>query len=136
MAWALVALSAPGAAGPEARGAIDQFIDDDGSDEYRRSKLLLAGLSGLGRIAPADMQDFAGRLSLNLSRETRWSRMITRAAEIDNRALVALLAGLGMQGEAWDKMTARHLYHIVSSLRRVGMEAEARMIAAEAIARG
>jgi hypothetical protein len=136
MAWALVALSAPGAAGPEARGAIDQFIDDDGSDEYRRSKLLLAGLSGLGRIASADMQDFAGRVSLNLSRETRWSRMITRAAEVDNRTLVALLAGLGMQGEGWDKMTARHLYHIVSSLRRVGMEAEARMIAAEAIARG
>jgi hypothetical protein len=62
--------------------------------------------------------------------------MITRAAEVDNRTLVALLAGLGMQGEGWDKMTARHLYYIVSSLRRVGMEAEARMIAAEAIARG
>jgi hypothetical protein len=32
-------------------------------------------------------------------------------------------------------MTARHLYHIVSALRRVGLEAEARMIAAEAVAR-
>jgi len=44
--------------------------------------------------------------------------------------------GLGMQGDDWNRMTPRHLYHIVSALRQSGMEAEARMIAAEAIARG
>ena len=33
-------------------------------------------------------------------------------------------------------MTPRYLYHIVSSLNRVGLGAEARMIAAEAVARG
>jgi hypothetical protein len=32
-------------------------------------------------------------------------------------------------------MTALHLYHIVSALRRVGLDGEARMIAAEAVAR-
>ncbi len=32
-------------------------------------------------------------------------------------------------------MTARHLYHIVRALDRAGFEAEARMIAAEAVAR-
>jgi hypothetical protein len=41
-----------------------------------------------------------------------------------------------MQGNSWDKMTARHLYLIVSSLNKVGLSAEARMIAAEAVARG
>jgi hypothetical protein len=61
--------------------------------------------------------------------------MITRAAEVDNAALVVLLAGLGMQGESWQQMTPRHLYHITAALRRVGLEAEARMIAAEAVAR-
>jgi hypothetical protein len=49
--------------------------------------------------------------------------------------LVVLLAGLGMQGDGWDKMTSVHLYHIVSALNRVGLSAEARMIAAEAVAR-
>ena len=53
----------------------------------------------------------------------------------DNPALVALLAGLGMQGESWQRMTALHLYHIVRALDAVGMNAEARMIAAEAVAR-
>jgi len=41
-----------------------------------------------------------------------------------------------MQGSSWDQMTPRHLYHIVRSLDRVGLSAEARMIAAEAVARG
>jgi len=33
-------------------------------------------------------------------------------------------------------MTPRYLYHIVGALNRVGLEGEARMIAAEAVARG
>ncbi|MEM8726956.1 MAG: hypothetical protein AAGE86_15695, partial [Pseudomonadota bacterium] len=60
---------------------------------------------------------------------------IERAADAGNPTLVALLAGLGMQGASWEQMTPLHLYHITSALRRVGLEAEARMIAAEAVAR-
>jgi hypothetical protein len=46
-----------------------------------------------------------------------------------------MLAGLGMQGDSWARMTPRYLYHIVSALNRVGLSAEARLIAAEAVAR-
>ena len=63
------------------------------------------------------------------------SRAIRAAADSGNQSLVALLAGLGMQGENWSQMTPLALYHIVSALRRVGLEPEARMIAAEAVAR-
>ena len=62
-------------------------------------------------------------LGVNLTRESAWSQRIDRAAELGNPTLVALLAGLGMQGDGWDKMTARHLFHIVRALRRVGLEA-------------
>ena len=41
-----------------------------------------------------------------------------------------------MQGDSWQQMTPLHLYHITAALTRVGMQAEARMIAAEAVARG
>jgi hypothetical protein len=133
--WALIALAHSGADRAEPREAIDAFIDDDDSTGYRRSQMLLSGLAGLERISTNDLGDFTGRVSLDLNRQTRWSRMITRAAEVENRALVALLVGLGMQGEGWDRMTPRHLYHIVSALNQVGFQAEARMIAAEAIAR-
>ena len=97
--------------------------------------MLLAGLAGLGRVADAEIAEYGERLGIDLAAQTRWTQMIERAAEVDNPALVAMLAGLGMQGSGWDRMTARHLFHIVSALRRVGLEAEARMIAAEAVAR-
>lgn len=136
LAWAQIAAARPGDNRIASREDIDAFIDDDDSSDYRKSHMMLASLAGLGRIAQGDLNDFVGRTELNLSRESRWSRAIIRAAEVDNRALVAMLAGLGMQGESWSQMTPRHLYHIVSALNRVGLGAEARMIAAEAIARG
>ena len=46
----------------------------------------------------------------------------------------ALLAAAGMQGE-WDKIPPYHLYHIIRALHDVGLDAEARMIAAEALVR-
>ena len=81
-------------------------------------------------------EQFAARLGVDLDRQTHWTRLIDQAAAVNNQALVAVLAGLGMQGSGWDKMTALHLYHIVGALNRVGLGAEARMIAAEAVARG
>lgn len=135
-AWALIALANPAARGNAGGGAIDSFIDDDGSTGQRKSQFLLAGLAGLGRVSAGTRTSLAERLKLDLERSSNWSRMITRAADVDNAALVALLAGLGMQGSSWDQMTPRHLYHIVRSLDRVGLSAEARMIAAEAVARG
>ncbi|MBE5073222.1 hypothetical protein IM511_02755 [Erythrobacteraceae bacterium E2-1 Yellow Sea] len=135
-AWALVILARAGNRGTIPGSLIDSFVDDDDSSDQRKSRFLLAGLAGLGRIEQGDVAKFSDQLEVDLARQTKWSRMIDLAAERNNPALVALLAGLGMQGDSWDKMTARHLYHIVSALNRVGLGAEARMIAAEAVARG
>ena len=71
-----------------------------------------------------------------LARQHDQARAIARAAEVNNPTLVVLLAGLGMQGASWEQMTPLHLYHITAALTRVGLRAEARMIAAEAVARG
>ena len=134
--WALLAVSAPTRSAPVALDALEKFNDADDSENARKSAFLLAGLGGLGRLSPDTAAEFATRLKVDIVRQTRWVTAIDRAAEVDNQGLVALLAGLGMQGESWSKMTPLHLYNIVSALRRVGLEAEARMIAAEAIARG
>ena len=134
-AGAMLALARPGRVVMQ-REAVDGFIDDDGSEDYRRSAFLLASLAALGRIEQEDLSDFTDRIELDLARQNAWTRMISKAAAVDNPTLVAMLAGLGMQGEGWDKMTPLHLYHIVSALNRVGLSAEARMIAAESIARG
>lgn len=133
--WALLVLAAPSRSDQVSTGDIDTFIDDDPSEESRKSAFLVAGLAGLGRIDRDTANGYASDLRLNLGRETRWSQVIQGAARNGDAATVAFLAGLGMQGTSWSQMTPRYLYHIVSALRAVGLEAEARMIAAEAVAR-
>lgn len=134
--WALLAVATPQAQRTTDGNALGTFYDDDPSQDSRKTAFLVAGLAGLGRISPGTADEYAEKLAFDLRGQTRWTRMIDRAAEVRNPVLVALLAGLGMQGDGWDKMTPRYLFHIVSALRQVGFEAEARMIAAEAVARG
>ena len=135
-AWGLLALAQPNRNQPVSNSAVSTYLGDDESEEQRKSKFLVAGLAGLGRISSADLTEFSEELSLGLGRRSPWSDKIDSAASAGNPVLVAMLAGLGMQGSGWDKMTPRHLYKIVKSLNDVGLDAEARMIAAEAVARG
>lgn len=135
-AWGMLLLAAPNRTAMVESSALESFYDNDESEESRKSAFLLAGLAGLGRISQESAGAFGKKLGVDLARETRWTKMISQSADVGNSALVALLAGLGMQGEGWNKMTSLHLYHIVSALHRTGFEAEARMIAAEAVARG
>jgi hypothetical protein len=135
-AWALLALAQPDRREPVDAGAVDDFIDDDSSVGQRKSRFLLAGLAGLGRLESDAVSGFSNQLGVDFTPRTRWMRAMAQAGEYGNPTLVALLAGLGMQGDGWERMTPRHLYHIVRSLDRAGLTAEARMIAAEAVARG
>lgn len=136
VAWGMLALAAPQRGQPVDGGALNSFYSSDPSDEYRKSQFLLAGLAGLGRVDDGAARDFAERLEIDLYRTSNWTRLIQQAADVNNRELVVLLAGIGMQGDSWARMTPLHLYHIVSALNRVGLGAEARMIAAEAVGRG
>ncbi|VVT17539.1 hypothetical protein [Erythrobacter sp. EC-HK427] len=135
-AWAMLALAQPERSENVSTGAIDSFAGDDASADSRKTAFLVAGLAGLGRIDAQDFAAFGEDLGVDYTRDSAWSQAITRAAAVDNPALVALLAGVGMRGSSWEQMTPRHLYYIVSSLNRVGLSAEARMIAVEAVTRG
>jgi hypothetical protein len=135
LGWALIALAAP-SSDRIGQGGVETFIGDDDSAGARKSAFLVAGLAGLGKVSEGDAGSLAGDVGLDLERQTRWTRAISRAAEVNNPALVVMLAGLGMQGASWEQMTPLHLYHITAALTRVGLGAEARMIAAEAVARG
>ena len=94
---------------------------------------MLAGLSGLGRVDADAQTEFAGDLKIKIAQQTPWSRAITAAAERGEQGTVALMAIAGMQAPSWSLVPANHLYYIVRSLRQVGLDAEARMIAAEAV---
>jgi len=135
LGWALIVLSAPRSNGV-GQGAVQNFFGDDSSAGSRKSAFLSPGLRAWGGSAKAMLRPLRGTWASISRARPAWSRAIARAAEVNNPTLVALLAGLGMQGASWEQMTPLHLYHITAALSRVGFEAEARMIAAEAVARG
>jgi hypothetical protein len=136
LGWALVTLGAPGRVTLADYGDLDEFYGNDDSVEGHKSGLLLAGLAGLGRVESGARTDFAGDLKINIARQTAWSKAITAAADRGEQGTVALMAIAGMQAPSWASVPAHHVYYIVRSLRQVGLEAEARMIAAEAVTLG
>ncbi len=136
LGWALVTLGAPGRITLADYGDLDEFYSNDDSAEGHKSALLLAGLAGLGRIESGARTDFADDLKVNIARQTAWSKAITAAASRGEQGTVALMAVAGMQAPSWASVPAHHVYYIVRSLRQVGLEAEARMIAAEAVTLG
>jgi hypothetical protein len=128
-AWALLALASP--RGADA-GRLGAFVDSDTSAQAIRSKMLVAALAGLDRLPD---EGVAADVGVNLARQNRWTRLLDRAVETRQQGTVVLLAAAGMQTGGWAGVPPEHLYRIVSALRRVGLEYEARMIAAEALAR-
>ena len=116
LGWALLAVGAPRA----------PFTIDAGTVEgFARPDLLQAGLGGLGRLPVAQ----------NLSAQDAWTQAMDRAVAAREPGTVTLLAAVGMQTPRWAGVPAARLYRIVSALRAVGLEPEARMIAAEALTR-
>lgn len=133
--WALLAVGAPNEAVTITNDAIDQFTDSDESADQLKSKFLVAALAGLGRVDRATIDRFSDNLDLDFGKTTKWTRSIRSAAQREQAGTVALLTAVGMQGRGWSSMSPLHLYYITSSLRQVGLEPEARMIAAEALTR-
>lgn len=132
-AWALVAVASPEPVVEITAGRIEAF--GGGDDGGFRGRMLLAALAGLGKIDGESASAMAEDMGVRLGAENRWTRMLARAAETRQPGTVALLAGVGMQTADWTGVPPEHLFHILRALRQVGLDYEARMIAAEAIAR-
>lgn len=131
-AWALLAVGAPRAFVDIDLDRVGDYAGRAGRSGRHRSQLLAAALAGLGRIDAADADS---EFELGLGAENAWTRQLERAASRGQPGTVALLSATGLQARSWAGIPPSHLYRIVSALRRVGLEPEARMIAAEALTR-
>lgn len=131
-AWAMLAV---GTLRPLVDVGYARVSDFAGRADPHRAQLLFAGLAGLGRLSAADTQRLAGELGVPIGRQDRWTRALDLASANGQPGTVALLAAAGLQTRNWSAVPPAYLYHIVSALRRVGLEGEARMIAAEAMSR-
>jgi hypothetical protein len=134
-AWALLALASPRPVVDLSASRIDDFAGRDDSADAVRTKLLVAALAGLGRIPDNVAASAAADAGLHLERGNRWTLLIDSAARNQQPGTVALLAAVGMQTGDWRGVPPEYLFHILRALRLVGMDYEARMIGAEALAR-
>ncbi|MET0369804.1 MAG: hypothetical protein ABW039_00350 [Sphingobium sp.] len=130
--WALLAVGAPSPVVEISSDRITAYAD---ASDPTRGAMLVAALAGLARLPGADTGPLAQQFGIVLTPDSRWSRAIAAAAERRERGTVALLAAVGMQGSDWRSLPPAHLYHVVAALHRVGLDPEARMIAAEALTR-
>jgi hypothetical protein len=125
-AWSILAVGAPRAVVDLSASRIEDFTDSAGS---HRGRMLVAALAGLGRL------DDPLPYGVSPAPRSRWANIISAAARANQPGTVALLAGVGMQTASWRGVPPEHLYQIVRALKQVGLDYEARMIAAEAMTR-
>lgn len=130
--WGLLAVGAPSPVVDIDNSRISAFITEAGD---ARGRMLIAALAGLSRLPGGEVATLAQENGVVLAANSRWARAIDAAAQRGEKGSVALLAAVGMQGSDWASFPAAHLYHVVAALHRVGLDPEARMIAAEAISR-
>ena len=134
-AWSILAVGArrPVVAIDAAR--VRKLTDRAGDAGVQRSALLISALAGLGRLADADAAKLAARLGVTLGQTSAYGNALRRAVSAHERGTVALLVAVGMQSPTWTGVPAGDFYQMISALRAVGMENEARMISAEAMTR-
>jgi hypothetical protein len=134
LGWAIIAASAPGLK-TVAEGDVESFIGNDESAKSQKSKLLVAGLAGLGRVSPEFLVEQSDDLGTPLVRKSAFGRLITDAAKRGEAGTVALLSMLAMQGTDWAQIKPDEFFQTIRALKAVGLEAEARMLVAEAVTR-
>lgn len=133
-AWALLALGTTAEVDLSA-SRIEDFIDADASPSKSRSKLLVAGLAGLGRIDSETATALNRSYGLGLGRTSSWTRWMAEAGTRRQSGSTLLLAATGMQANSPERIPSAHLFQALKAMRSAGLEGQARLIAAEMIAR-
>ncbi|MCK8457158.1 hypothetical protein [Sphingomonas faeni] len=133
-AWAMIMLSDPDAYRRLSYADLASYSGGEG-DSALKQRMLFAGLAGLGRLNSGDIERAAQSLGVRIGADNAWTRALDRAARDGQAGTVVVLAAIGMQAPDWKGIPPEALYRIVGALRAVGLDGEARMIAAEAIAR-
>lgn len=132
-AWAMLALADP-APLSSTWSEVNRYTGANDSSGLKK-RLFFAGMAGLGRLSADDVERGARSLDVTIGLDNAWTRALARAAQGREPGTVLVLAAIGMQTPLWRGVPPEGLYHIVVALRAVGLQAEARMIAAEALAR-
>ena len=125
-AWSILAVATQRPSVDLGAGQVEAVAERFGG---HHGQMLAAALAGLGRFGdPA-------AFGVDPTPRGRWSQAIVLAAQKRQPATVALLAATAMQTPSWKGVPPEHFFQMIRALRQVGLDHEARMIAAEAMTR-
>ncbi|ARS26544.1 hypothetical protein [Sphingomonas sp. KC8] len=134
-AWAMLAVGTPRAVVDIGAGRVEDYVGRRDEDGAHKARMLVAALAGLGRLPAAGARNAAEKAGFDLAQQDAWTRAIDSAANRGEPGTVALLIATGMQTRDWRGVPPHYFNHMLAALVRVGLEGEARMIAAEAMTR-
>lgn len=132
-AWAMLELADPDARARIGYNMVSSYAGAGNATLKRQ--MFFAGMAGLGRLSQDDVERGAEALDVRIGATNSWTRALDRAVQDRQPGTVILLSAIGMQAGGWRAVPPAALYRIVAALRAVGLGGEARMIAAEALAR-
>lgn len=133
--WALLSVGAPRPPLGIDAARLRAYAKRAGDKGQHRTAMIAAALAALGRLPLADAKTIAQDYGTQLGGQAMYAGALQKAVRGNSKGGVAVLVATGMQTPGWEGVPAGDFYHMLAALRAVGMEPEARMIAAEAVSR-
>ncbi|KQX20236.1 MULTISPECIES: hypothetical protein [unclassified Sphingomonas] len=134
-AWAILAVGTPRAVVDISADRLSAVADRWSEENPQKLRLLLAALAGLDRLETEQQMRLLQEYQVGFDNRSNWGRLLLQAADRKEPATVALLVAVGMQRSSWGGLSSAMFATMIRALHDVGLDGEARMIAAEAMTR-
>lgn len=134
-AWAILAVGTPRTVVDISADRLAGVADRWSEKKPQKLRLLLAALAGLDRLQTEEQMRLLQEYQVGFDNRSNWGRLLIQAADRKEPATVALLVAVGMQKTGWNGLSSAMFATMIRALHDVGLEGEARMIAAEAMTR-
>ncbi|MFD2501813.1 hypothetical protein ACFSTI_27240 [Rhizorhabdus histidinilytica] len=134
-AWAILAVGTPRTVVDLSADRLSAVADSWSEENPQKLRLLLAALAGLDRLQTEEQMRLLQEYQVGFDNRSNWGRLLLQAADRKEPATVALLVAVGMQKTGWSGLSSAMFATMIRALHDVGLDGEARMIAAEAMTR-
>lgn len=134
-AWAILAVGTPNISVDLSADRLSAVAGRWADSNPHKLRLLLAALAGLDRLQTEDQLKLLSEQGVGFDNRSPWARILLQAADRGEQGTVLLMVAAGMQRTGWGGVSSPMFATMIRALHNVGLDGEARMIAAEAMTR-
>lgn len=134
-AWAILAVGTPNISVDLSADRLSAVAGRWADSNPHKLRLLLAALAGLDRLQTEDQLKLLSDQGVGFDNRSNWARILLQAADRGEQGTVLLMVAAGMQRTGWGGISSPMFATMIRALHNVGLDGEARMIAAEAMTR-